>query len=100
MNTVINIRIDKKTKDSAQKTLSALGLDLTSGIKIFLNQVVADKGIPFTPNKNSAKIRARWDKEFNNALKEAKKTGKFYNSAREMHEDILGKSIYVQGNNK
>ncbi|MCE9517770.1 type II toxin-antitoxin system RelB/DinJ family antitoxin, partial [Candidatus Nomurabacteria bacterium] len=64
MNTVINIRIDKKTKDGAQKTLESMGLDLTSGIKMFLNQVVTENRIPFTPsNKRAKRIRARWDKE-------------------------------------
>jgi len=85
MNTVINIRIDKKVKAGAQKTLEAMGLDLSSGIKLFLNQVVTEQGIPFTPTKNAAKIRARWDKE----VAEALKTGKSYNSAKEMLDDIL-----------
>lgn len=85
MNTVINIRIDKKTKDSAQKTLSSLGLDLSSGIKLFLNQVVTENGIPFIPTKDAKKIRARWDREVADALK----NGKRYATAREMIDDIM-----------
>lgn len=69
MNTTINVRIDKKTKDKAQKTLEAMGLDLSSGIKLFLNQVITEEAIPFTPSKNAKKIRARWDKEVAEALK-------------------------------
>ncbi len=91
MNTVINIRIEKDIKNKAQKTLESLGLDLSSGIKLFLNQVVTEKGIPFTPSINDAKIRAKWDRE----LKEAIANGKTYNSAKEMHEDILGKKLYA-----
>ncbi len=85
MNTTINIRIDKKTKEGAQHTLEAMGLDLSSGIKMFLTQVVMEQGIPFTPSKNAKKIRARWDKE----VAEALKNGKRYITAREMMDDIL-----------
>ncbi len=85
MNTVINIRINKKTKNEAQKTLSLLGLDLSSGIKLFLNQVITENGIPFIPTKNAKKIRARWDKE----VAEALKNGKEYATAREMLDDIM-----------
>ena len=85
MNTTINVRIDKKTKECAQKTLEAMGLDLSSGIKMFLNQVITEKGIPFTPSKNAKKIRARWDREVEWALKH----GKSYKTAKEMMDDIL-----------
>ncbi len=86
MNTVINIRIDKKTKDGAQKTLESMGMNLTSGIKMFLNQVVTEKCFPFVPsNKRAKRIRARWDKE----VAEALKNGKRYASTEKMMDDIL-----------
>ena len=91
MNTVINIRVDKKTKLKAQKTLESMGLDLSSGIKMFLNQVITEEGIPFTPSKKAVKIRAKWDKEGDEALK-----GKGYATSREMHEAILGKKEYAR----
>lgn len=43
----IQIRIDEKTKKSAQKVLNALGIDMTTAIKVYLNQIVIQKGIPF-----------------------------------------------------
>ena len=85
MNTTINIRIDKKTKESAQKTLQAMGLDLSSGIKIFLKQVVVEQCIPFRPRKYFGLTRAQWDKEAEHALK----YGKRYTSTKEMMDDIL-----------
>ena len=91
MNTVINIRIEKSVKNKAQKTLESLGLDLSSGIKMFLSQVVAEDGIPFTPTKNADKIRARWDTE----VAEALKNGKGYTTAKQMHEAMLGKKAYA-----
>jgi DNA-damage-inducible protein J len=55
MNTqqTIQIRIDKKTKDAAKKTLSEIGLDMSSAVKLFLVNVVTTKSIPLdlrTPN--------------------------------------------------
>ncbi len=94
MNTVINIRIDKSTKDHAQKTLESIGLDLSSGVKLFLNQVITEQGIPFTPTKNRISIRAKWDAEAKEALK-----GKGYKSGGELHKAILGKKAYASLSN-
>lgn len=43
----INIRIDDDTKDESKEILESLGLDLSTGIKVFLKQVIAKNGIPF-----------------------------------------------------
>lgn len=45
--TTIQVRIDEKTKRSAKKVMSKLGLDLSTGIKLFLNQVNIRQGMPF-----------------------------------------------------
>jgi DNA-damage-inducible protein J len=68
MNTTVNIRIDKKAKIEASKTLSKLGLDMSTAVKMFLYQVVAEQGLPFTPTKNPATIRARFDAQTKEAL--------------------------------
>ena len=44
----IQLRIDKATKIKAQNTLKKLGFDLSSGMKLFLSQVIRTKSIPFT----------------------------------------------------
>jgi DNA-damage-inducible protein J len=44
--TQIQIRIDEKTKKSVQDILEELGLDMSSAIKIYLKQIVIQKGIP------------------------------------------------------
>lgn len=80
----LNVRIEDKTKKEAAKTLAALGMDLSTGIKIFLNQVVIDQGLPFKPTKNLALLRAKWDKESAWALKNAKR----YTSAKEILKDL------------
>ncbi len=90
--TTISIRIDEKLKKAAGKTLASLGLDTSSAVKMFLSQVVTEKGLPFTPSKDPAKIRARWDKE----VEEALKSGKSFTSAKELMIDILGKKEYAR----
>ncbi|HBW73705.1 MAG TPA: hypothetical protein DEF59_00350 [Candidatus Magasanikbacteria bacterium] len=94
MNTTLQIRIDNKTKKSAAKILESLGLDLSSGIKIFLNQVLQHKGIPFlvlTENgftqEQEKKILAESKKTM--ALYRAGKI-KAYDSVEEMEKAILG----------
>lgn len=43
----INLRIDDELKEESKEILDSLGIDLTTGIKIFLTKVVREKGIPF-----------------------------------------------------
>jgi len=42
----IQIRIDSKTKEAARKTLDGVGLDMSSAVKLFLTNVINQKGIP------------------------------------------------------
>jgi addiction module RelB/DinJ family antitoxin len=77
MNTTINIRTDKNVREKAKKVFSSLGLSTSAGINIFLRQVVAESGLPFTPTADPKKIRERWDKQVEQAL-----AGKKYKSAK------------------
>ncbi|MCH3921687.1 type II toxin-antitoxin system RelB/DinJ family antitoxin [Limosilactobacillus sp.] len=43
----INIKVDDQLKDDVSKIFAEMGLDLTSGIKIYLKRVQQDKKIPF-----------------------------------------------------
>ena len=43
----ITINVDDKLKEESKKIFENLGLDMSTGIKIYLNQVVKRKGIPF-----------------------------------------------------
>lgn len=43
----IQLRIDAQTKKRAQSVLNKLGTDLSSAMKLFLNQVIKTKSIPF-----------------------------------------------------
>lgn len=46
--TTIQVRIDEKTKQSAQKVLHELGLDMSSAIQVYLKQISLHKRIPFS----------------------------------------------------
>lgn len=45
--TTVQVRIDIKTKRAAQRTLEMMGLDLSSGMKLFLHNVAITQTIPF-----------------------------------------------------
>lgn len=43
----IQVRIDKETKKRAQAVLGALHISMSEAVKLFLRQVVLQRGIPF-----------------------------------------------------
>lgn len=43
----IQIRIDEATKKAAKTVLDALGVDMSSAIKVYLKQIIIHGGIPF-----------------------------------------------------
>src|SRR5579862_2342918 len=60
---VVKAQVDVTLKQSADSTLRALGLDMTSAIRMFLSQVVLHDGIPFEvavphPNRTTQKAIA------------------------------------------
>ncbi len=87
MNSLISIRIDPKTKRAAQKTLDELGLDLSSGVKLFLEQVVETESIPFIPATRRGHELRHW-KRYQKELAWEKKHGKSYATAEEALDDI------------
>ncbi len=46
-DTAITFRTNSKTKASAQKVFSSLGMDLSTALNIFLAKAVRTKSIPF-----------------------------------------------------
>lgn len=83
MNTVINIRTQKSVRDEARKVFSKIGLSTSAGINLFLHQVAIEKGLPFTPTYDTAKIRRRWDNQVNRAIRHKK-----YSTAKEALLDL------------
>lgn len=80
---VVRSRIDNRIKNEADEVLRSMGLTLSDGIRLFLYQVVAQHGLPFSlkaPNKLTLEaikaaengdyeeitlegLRKQWDKE-------------------------------------
>ena len=77
MNTVINIRTEKRVRDEAKKVFSKMGLSTSAGINMFLHRVAMEKGLPFTPTADPKKTRVRWDAQVAEA-----RIGKKYSTAK------------------
>ena len=45
--TTIQVRLDKRTKEQAQKVFRMLDISMSEAIKLFLRQVALQRGIPF-----------------------------------------------------
>lgn len=45
----IQLRVEQRLRDDAQVVCNRLGMDLTTAIRVFLNQLVAENGLPFQP---------------------------------------------------
>lgn len=52
MSTVSNlqIRLDSNLRNEAQNILNEMGMDVSTAVRIFLNQVVIERGLPFRPS--------------------------------------------------
>ena len=78
------VRMDSKLKNKARKIIEKQGLDMSTAVKIFFNQVIAEKGVTIIPLHKQEILKKRWDAEFEDAIK----NGKSYSSAEEMFADM------------
>lgn len=86
--TTIQTRLSPKLKKDAQKAFKSMGLDLSTGVKLFLTQVVRTQSIPFevfTFDSLPEKKKLALVKDTEYALKH----GKRYDSVAEAHAEIL-----------
>lgn len=90
MNTTLQVRINKNTKQKAQKVFKKIGLDMSSGVKMYLSHVVNTGSLPFTPRTKNG-FTLEQEKEIIRETKEAITHGKSYGSAKEMHRAIMRK---------
>ncbi|OGZ08119.1 MAG: hypothetical protein A3C93_03310 [Candidatus Lloydbacteria bacterium RIFCSPHIGHO2_02_FULL_54_17] len=86
--TTIQVRIDPKTKREAGKIFADLGMDLSTGMKVYLNKVVETEGIPFAVTKKKF-LSYSSKEEYGRQVAWALKHGKSYRSAKEMTDAIL-----------
>lgn len=88
MNTTLQIRIDSKIKTDAQKVFKELGLDMSSGMKIFLQQVVNTESIPF-PLRTANGFTVEKERKILAETTHDLKHGKRYSTSKELFRDIL-----------
>lgn len=84
----IQVRTNDKTKKKVQKILSELGLDMSSAINLYLEQIVITESIPF-PIRTANGFTPAQEQEILRESKEAMRSGKTYSSVEELHRDIL-----------
>lgn len=87
MTTTIQIRVDMETKKKADKTFKNMGLDMSSGVKLFLHQVVRSGSIPFVIRTENGFTPAQ-ERQMIKETKEALKNAKQYKNFKEMMADI------------
>ena len=46
-NAYINVRVEEKTKEEVKEILDILGINMSTAIDLFLNQIILNKGLPF-----------------------------------------------------
>jgi len=64
---MVHVRIDKRVKAQAAKTLSAMGLSVSDAVRVLLTRVAAEKALPFEVKVPNAATSA--------AMREARKGG-------------------------
>ncbi len=79
--TDVRSRIEPELKDRAAEVLAECGLNLSDAIRLFLRQVVVQRGLPFEVRTPNARTVA--------AMKEARSIGKArFGAAQELFDDL------------
>lgn len=89
MNTVIQARVDAKSKKQAEEILKQLGITLNDAVRMLVNQIIHSRALPFQPKLPTE------DEFVAQAIADAKediKNGRIskpYTDVKEMMSDIL-----------
>lgn len=89
MTSTIQVRVDSKMKKSADVAFKNMGLDMSSGVKLFLHQVVRSGSIPFLIRTDNG-FTPEQEKQMIKETKVALASSKQYKNAKEMMLDIVG----------
>ena len=71
----LNVRVDSTTKKQAEAVFSALGMNMSTGINIFLAQVARSRAIPFALELGSDSIERRMREAVNAKISADKSSG-------------------------
>jgi DNA-damage-inducible protein J len=64
---MVHVRVEKRIKTQAAKTLAAMGLSVSDAVRVLLTRVAAEKALPFEVRVPNTKTAA--------AMREARKGG-------------------------
>jgi DNA-damage-inducible protein J len=79
--TMVHVRVDRKTKQRAAKTLAEIGISVSDAVRMLLVRVAAEKALPFAvkvPNATTVKAMRSADRG----------KGKRLNSAGALFKDL------------
>jgi DNA-damage-inducible protein J len=87
-NTSIQLRIDAKTKREATKVFADLGMDISTGMKMYLRQVIREKSLPFRPGRTVNGFTPEYEQKLLKEEAWALKHAKRYTNIDEMISDL------------
>jgi len=82
INTTIQLRINKKTKEQAQNIFKKMGMDMSSGMKLFLSQVIRTKSIPFIARTENG-FTPEYEQFILDQSKDIKENGKRFKTVKD-----------------
>jgi len=82
--TRLNVRVDNATKKQAEAVFAALGMNMSTGINIFLAQVARSRAIPFALELSGDPIERRMREAVNAKISDAKSS----NSPIALYDDL------------
>ncbi len=78
---MVHVRVEKRIKAKAAKTLAAMGLSVSDAVRVLLTRVAKEKSLPFEVKVPNAETAA--------AMREARKGGlRSFNSVSELMSDL------------
>jgi DNA-damage-inducible protein J len=86
--TQLQIRIDAKTKKEAKNIFDNIGIDMSSAIKLFLQQTINAKNIPFEMRDENG-MTLRNAQTLQEAIIDAENSSKSFNNVDVLIKDIL-----------
>ena len=73
--TRLNVRVDNATKKQAEAVFNALGMNMSTGINIFLSQVARSRSIPFALELSGDPVERRMQDAVNASVSTVKSSG-------------------------
>ena len=73
--TRLNVRVDDTTKKRAEAVFAALGMNMSTGINIYLAQVARSRAIPFALELSGDPIERRMQEAVNDKISAHKSSG-------------------------